>query len=58
MRNEKRNVSDPFGTGIAAADLRLSLGSLALQVGSDANDTIHFDTFDATNYRGQSHLTF
>jgi Ca2+-binding RTX toxin-like protein len=26
---------------------RSSLGSLAIQVGGDANDTIHFDSFDA-----------
>jgi Ca2+-binding RTX toxin-like protein len=38
-----------LGPGISAADLKLSLGSLALQVGSDANDTIHFDSFDAQN---------
>ncbi len=36
-----------LGPGISAADLTLGLGSLAIQVGSDANDTIHFDSFDA-----------
>ena len=36
-----------LGPGIAAADLTLGLGSLAIQVGQDARDTIHFDTFDA-----------
>jgi Ca2+-binding RTX toxin-like protein len=36
-----------LGPGISAADLTLGLGSLAIQVDSDANDTIHFDSFDA-----------
>jgi Ca2+-binding RTX toxin-like protein len=36
-----------LGPGITAADLTLKLGSLAIQVGGDANDTIHFDSFDA-----------
>ena len=36
-----------LGPGIGAADLTLGLGSLAIRVGQDANDTIHFDTFDA-----------
>ncbi|MDP2809897.1 MAG: calcium-binding protein, partial [Rhodocyclaceae bacterium] len=38
-----------LGPGIAAADLKLGLGSLALQVGSDPNDVIHFDSFDPAN---------
>ena len=37
-----------LGPGITAGDLTLGLGSLAIQVGDDARDTIHFDTFDAT----------
>ena len=36
-----------LGPGITAADLKLALGSLAIQVGDDARDTLHFDTFDA-----------
>jgi Ca2+-binding RTX toxin-like protein len=34
-----------FGEGIAAADLTLQLGSLAIQVGADPNDTIHIENF-------------
>ncbi|MDP1734100.1 MAG: calcium-binding protein, partial [Sulfuritalea sp.] len=42
-----------LGPGITAADLKLGLGSLALQVGADPNDIIHFDSFDAANALGQ-----
>ncbi|MBN8476933.1 hypothetical protein [Sulfuritalea sp.] len=38
-----------LGPGIAATDLKLKLGSLALQVGADPNDIIHFDSFDAND---------
>ena len=38
-----------LGAGITAADLKLGLGSLALYVGNDANDVIHFENFDAAN---------
>ncbi|MDP2811732.1 MAG: calcium-binding protein, partial [Rhodocyclaceae bacterium] len=42
-----------LGPGITAADLKLGLGSLALQVGSDSNDTIHFESFNPANVLGQ-----
>ena len=42
-----------LGPGITAADLRLGLGSLALQVGGDANDVIHFESFEPANALGQ-----
>lgn len=35
-----------FGTGITAADITLSLGSLLIRVGSDPNDAIHIDGFN------------
>jgi Ca2+-binding RTX toxin-like protein len=38
-----------LGPGIAATDLKLKLGSLALQIGDDPNDIIHFDSFDLAN---------
>jgi uncharacterized delta-60 repeat protein len=38
-----------LGSGITADDLRLGLGSLALQVGSDPRDTIHFENFSAVD---------
>jgi hypothetical protein len=31
---------------VTAADLKLGLGSLAIQIGDDANDVIHFEGFD------------
>jgi Ca2+-binding RTX toxin-like protein len=36
-------------SGVTAADLKLGLGSLALHVGDDLDDVIHFETFDAEN---------
>ena len=38
-----------LGPGITAADLKLGLGSLALRVGADANDVIHFESFNPAN---------
>jgi Ca2+-binding RTX toxin-like protein len=43
-----------LGPGIGAADLKLKLGSLALQVGDDPNDLIHFESFDPANALGQT----
>ncbi|MBI5108108.1 MAG: putative Ig domain-containing protein, partial [Rhodocyclales bacterium] len=34
-------------SGVTAADLKLGLGSLALHVGDDPEDVIHFENFDA-----------
>ncbi len=42
-----------LGTGISASDLKLGLGSLALRVGGNADDVIHFESFDAANALGQ-----
>ncbi len=41
-----------FGEGIAPEDLRLSVGSLAIQVGADRGDVIHLDNFDPGNVLG------
>jgi VCBS repeat-containing protein len=41
-----------FGTGIGVDDLVLGLGSLKLQIGTDPNDAIHFETFNPLNVSG------
>ncbi len=33
-------------SGVSAGNLKLGLGSLAIQVGDDANDVLHFESFD------------
>ncbi|RDE48787.1 MAG: calcium-binding protein, partial [Candidatus Accumulibacter meliphilus] len=38
-----------LGAGVTADDLTLGLGSLALQVGSDPRDTLHFENFNAVD---------
>ena len=35
-----------LGSGVTANDVKLSLGSLAIQIGPDAGDVIHFENFD------------
>lgn len=39
-------------SGVIANDLKLRLGSLAIQIGGDTNDTIHFDSFDRDDVFG------
>jgi VCBS repeat-containing protein len=41
-----------LGTGISASDLIIGVGSLKIQVGSDPNDVIHFESFDPQNVAG------
>jgi Ca2+-binding RTX toxin-like protein len=48
-------------SGVTAADLKLGLGSLAIQIGDDANDVIHFEGFDPADvfaHRPFDHIEF
>lgn len=52
MRNQKRNVSDPFGSyifgeGVNKNAIKLGKGSLLLDLGD--GDAIHIENFDAEN---------
>jgi hypothetical protein len=42
-----------FGEGIAAGDLSLGLGSLAIRVGNNSNDAIHIANFNPNDVFGQ-----